>query len=65
VLGGGHEELSGSNARWLATTLGLTGTAYATACYLPGIWGALSLVGATAATAQARAALRGAGCPPP
>ncbi|GBF92964.1 amino acid transporter [Raphidocelis subcapitata] len=54
VLLGGHEELAASsNRRWLGATAALTGTAYATACFLPGIWGALSLVGATAATAQA------------
>jgi hypothetical protein len=40
-------------ANWLASTGGLVATAYLTACFLPGIWGALSLTGATATTAQA------------
>jgi hypothetical protein len=50
VLLGGHDALQ---RRWLPATAGLVASAYATACYLPSIWGALSLVGATATTAQA------------
>lgn len=50
VLLSGHDALA---SRWLPVTFGLTVTAYLTACFLPSIWGALSLVGATAATTQA------------
>jgi len=50
VLLGGHDALS---ARWAPATAGLVATAYLTACFLPSIWTALSLVGATATTMQA------------
>lgn len=38
--------------RWLPATAALTASAYATACYLPSIWDALTLVGATSTTVQ-------------
>jgi hypothetical protein len=47
---GGHEGLT---KRWLPVTMGLVVTIYLTACFLPSIWDALSLVGATATTMQA------------
>ena len=50
VVLGGHDALA---PRWIPVTAALIGSAYGTACYLPSIWGALSLVGATATTTQA------------
>eukprot|EP00877_Chromochloris_zofingiensis_P001527 jgi/Chrzof1/11375/Cz05g34150.t1 len=38
---------------WTAVTAGLVGTIYVFACFVPSIWGALSLVGSTASTVQA------------
>jgi hypothetical protein len=56
---GGHDALAGS-AWWLPATAGLAVSAYLTACFLPSIWGALSLTGATATTMQG--ARWGLGC---
>ncbi|KAI8475249.1 MAG: transmembrane amino acid transporter protein-domain-containing protein [Monoraphidium minutum] len=50
VLLGGHDALA---AAWLPATAALTASVYLTAVFLPSIWGALSLVGATAVTVQA------------
>jgi len=47
VLLGGHDALS---SRWVPVTACIVGTSYFTACFLPTIWGALTLVGATATT---------------
>lgn len=38
---------------WTALTVLLVGSVFAIACYLPSIWGALALIGATASTVQA------------
>ncbi|KAF6236268.1 transmembrane amino acid transporter protein-domain-containing protein [Scenedesmus sp. NREL 46B-D3] len=38
---------------WTTLTALLVGTVFAIACYLPSIWGALALIGATASTVQA------------
>eukprot|EP00878_Enallax_costatus_P003797 GHUV01004013.1.p1 GENE.GHUV01004013.1~~GHUV01004013.1.p1 ORF type:complete len:658 (+),score=172.12 GHUV01004013.1:226-2199(+) len=39
--------------QWQTLTIVLVGTIYCIGCYLPSIWGALALVGATASTVQA------------
>jgi amino acid permease len=38
---------------WTTLTVLLVGSVFAIACYLPSIWGALALIGATASTVQA------------
>ncbi len=47
VLLGSHDALT---ARWIPVTAAIMGTSFCTACFLPTIWDALTLVGATATT---------------
>lgn len=50
MLPGGQQAMQ---RHWTVLTVLLVGSVYVIACYLPSIWGALALIGATASTVQA------------